>query len=269
MLEIYAKGEAYLSPDEFVEGTQSLSGLLRAREDVRRVRRHIARGALLEIGPGRGTFLAAARRRGFDVYGVELNPIQREFIGEHYGIPCVDSLEAASDLNGGQFDLIYHRDVLSHFYDPHAEMANLRALLRPGGFHIFETGNLADVDHRYLRLIRSFQYPDHLFFYGDRSLALLLEQTGFDHVRTYRYSVLPERWVRSKLTRLRGGANAASVEQHGHDAAPTGAEGAASSLGALARQSLDLFYYGLHRTVDALPTGTEVPQTLIVVARRR
>ena len=44
-------------------------------------------------------------------------------------------------------------------------------LLKPGGLHIFETGNLADVDHRYLKLFKAFQYPDHLFFYGDRSLG--------------------------------------------------------------------------------------------------
>ena len=194
--------------------------------------------------------------------------MQAEFITRHYGIPCVSSLDQAEGLSDGGFDVVYHRDVLSHFYDPHEEMGRLRALLRPGGLHIFETGNLADVDHRHLAPIRSFQYPDHLFFYGDRSLRLLLDQTGFELVHLYRYSILPERWLRARLTGLvrSGGAAGEPAASHGPPATGSGARATAAMA---ARQALDLIYYGLHLTVGAMPVAADVPQTLIVVARKR
>ncbi len=189
---------------------------------------HAAGGALLEIGPGRGRS-CARHAVAASMSGVELNLTEASFIRSELGIPCAESLGAAQELAGGQFDVIYHRDVLSHFYDPHEEMERLRALLKPGGLHIFETGNLADVDHRYLKLIASFQYPDHLFFYGERSLGKLLDQTGYAHVHTHRWSLLPERRLRQCIDRARGQLSGARRR-----AAPTGrsaAAGASRSVG--------------------------------------
>jgi SAM-dependent methyltransferase len=274
MDEIYRQGDAHLSPEWFVAGREPIASRLRARRDAKLVQRHSAGGSLLEIGPGRGTFLAAARRRGFEVFGVELNPTQASFIRTELGIACAESLQAAGELSSGQFDVIYHRDVLSHFYDPHEQMERLGRLLKPGGLQIFETGNLADVDHRYLRLIASFQYPDHLFFYGERSLRKLLEQTGFSHVHTDRWSVLPERLLRSWIGRARSRRSShAGPRRPGLDAAPGAARpepaGARTSSGQIARQALDLLYYGLQIGIGRIPVGERIPQTLIVVARKR
>lgn len=263
MESLYRLGEAQLSPDWFLRGLEPIASRLRARRDARLVQRHVAAGSLLEIGPGRGTFLAAARRRGFNVFGVELSPTQASFIRNERAIPCVESLEQASELLSGGFDVVYHRDVLSHFYDPQEQMERLRTMLKPGGLQIFETGNLADVDDRYLRLMRSFQYPDHLFFYGERSLRKLLDQTGFDHVHTYRWSLLPERWVRSQVSRARGIGVAAQTAPRPEVAA------AGLTPGGVARQALDLLYFGLQVSVGQIPVGEEIPQTLIVVAQKR
>jgi 2-polyprenyl-3-methyl-5-hydroxy-6-metoxy-1,4-benzoquinol methylase len=272
--EVYRQGDAHLSPEWFVVGREAIASRLRARRDARLVQRHAPNGSLLEIGPGRGTFLAAARRRGFEVFGVELNPTQASFIRTELDIECAESLEAAEELSSGQFDVVYHRDVLSHFYDPHEQMERIGRLLKPGGLQIFETGNLADVEHRYLKLIASFQYPDHLFFYGGRSLRKLLDQTGFSHVHTDRWSVLPERLLRWWIDRARK----APFTRHGQvgrgpDATPRATHlepaDARSSSGQIARQALDLVYYGLQLSVGRIPVGERIPQTLIVVARKR
>lgn len=265
--EIYEHGEAHLSPEDFIAGPESLAGKVRAKRDVRRLRRHAKGGRLLEIGPGRGTFLAAAQRRGFGVYGVELNPAQAKFIRNERGIPCVESLDDAQTLGPDAFDVIYYRDVLSHFYDPHEEFARLHGLLKPGGLHVFETGNFGDMDHKYFRLIKSFQYPDHLFMYGERSLGLLLDQTGFEHVRTYRYSILPEQYVHSKVRRLIGSGLANSGERSG-GVAQASTSSPRRGVRESARQLLDLFYDGLQRTAGAIPARAAVPKTLIVVARK-
>ena len=51
--------------------------------------------------------------------------------------------------------------------------------LKPDGLLVFETGNIADVDRKYMKYFSQFSYPDHLFFFGEQSLNILLERTGF------------------------------------------------------------------------------------------
>lgn len=274
MEELYAEGNAYLSPEFFIGNARSVATRLTARHDVSLVRRHVTNGSLLEIGPGSGSFLASARARGFAVYGTELNPRQAQFISDVLGIPCATSLQEARDLGPPQFDVVYHCDVLSHFYDPLEEMRAINSLIRPGGFQIFETGNLGEVDHSEFRRIRSFQYPDHLFFYSERSLHALLNETGFEHVKTYRYSRLPEQLIRTQIWRVTrrsarearpAGDGAPDVETR----SPAGERRPVPSrAGRLARDTLDLGFFGLRVTLGRLIVPRHALQSLIVVARK-
>jgi 2-polyprenyl-3-methyl-5-hydroxy-6-metoxy-1,4-benzoquinol methylase len=268
MDELYEAGEAYLPPEFFVANSRSLAGRAASWHAVRTIRRHIASGSLLEIGPGNGGFLAEAHRRGFDVFGVELNPLQAEFIRTNRGVPCATSLQAAGEMQPGGFRIVYHRDVLSHFYDPIEELRQINELLSDGGYHVFETGNLGDVDHRHFVRVKSFQYPDHLFFYSERSLLELLRRTGFQHVHTYRYSMRPEQILRNWVWRARGvspGEDVRSSHAAGTEPAPTGR----SSAGALAaRDVLDLTYYAIRHSLGTVRISGDDPQTLTVVARK-
>lgn len=276
METMYAHGDAYLSADFFVDNRESLAVRAHATREVRRLRKYVGRGSLLELGPGRGTFLAAARDAGFDVYGVELNPRQARFVTDRLGIPCVTSLDDVHELGVEQFDVIYHCSVLSHFYDPLAEFQRFNALLKAGGHVMFETGNWGDVDHRAFRYVSAFQYPDHLFFFGVPSIDALLRQTGFRHLRTYRYSNLPESVISDQLRRLRTIVSRRRAGQlDGAPVAPTRDSATGTDRtrkrvfhgpGMVARQGLDLLYYGLQTTVGATGIGRRSLQTLVVVA---
>lgn len=264
--QLYAAGEAHLSPDLFMSNSRLLNERLKARDTIRRLRNHVASGSLLEIGPGNGNFLSHARRAGFDVYGVELNPRQAEFIRHELGIPCATSLAAVSTIGHEPFDVVYHCDVLSHFHDPIAEFKQINALLKLGAYHVFQTGNWGDIDHSYFPHVGSFQYPDHLFFYSQRSLLELLNLTGFDHVCTYRYSVRPEQLLAEQLERIlgrrtsRSSANRTTV----HTPPPV----RTTRAGKAAHDALNLTYYALRSTLGRLGARHDVPQTLIVVARK-
>jgi SAM-dependent methyltransferase len=154
---------------------------------------------MLEIGPGEGSFLYEAKKEGFEVGGIELNNIQADFIRNRLGIPCEESPLDASSFAGKRFDIIYHRDVISHFYDPIAEFRKMNERLKDNGFLIFETGNLGNVEEKYFKLFTSFQLPDHLFFFSEKNLKRLLRQTGFEFVRAYRYSKVPLLWIMRSL----------------------------------------------------------------------
>jgi hypothetical protein len=139
---------------------------------------------------------------------------------------------------------------------------------------VFETGNLGDVDHRQFDYVKTFQYPDHLFFYSTKSLEHLLGRTGFELRRLYRYSLVPGAWQAKQLRRLAGLVASART---GSGTAPAAAERATgtapprtsrSTLGNVARTALDLSAFGSRLTIGAMRRNPRELQTLVVVARK-
>jgi len=194
---IYNKDRAIRSAEASISGF--FSRRLHARHHLRMIRKLKRKGSILEIGPAEGSFLYEARKEGFEAAGIELNHIQANFIRNRLGLSCEEAPLDASSFGGKKFDIIYHRDVLSHFYDPIAELQKINERLKDNGFLIFETGNLGDVEEKYFKLFTSFQLPDHLFFFSDKNLKELLERTGFELIKTYRYSKVPLLWMMRSL----------------------------------------------------------------------
>ena len=147
---------------------------------------------MLEIGTGMGYFLYEARKEGFEVYGTELNNLEADFMRSKLAIPCEESPLDVSLFNGKKFDIIYHCNVMSHFYDPVLEFQNMNEKLTKDGIVVFETGNYGDVKEKYYRFVSKFGYPGHLFFFSENNLKELLGRTGFEFTKIYRYSRLPE-----------------------------------------------------------------------------
>jgi 2-polyprenyl-3-methyl-5-hydroxy-6-metoxy-1,4-benzoquinol methylase len=98
---------------------------------------HVPGGRLLEVGCGYGLLLDEARRRGYEVEGVELSAEAVRYARERLGLPVREmaledaTLEAAAD--GERYDAVVAVDVLEHLDDPVAALDRLCALLAPGG----------------------------------------------------------------------------------------------------------------------------------------
>jgi len=186
--KLYDSDQAHLPAEARIEGFYGKR--LRAIHHLRIIRNFMSDGSLLEIGPGAGSFLYEARRKGFEVYGIELNHIQASFIRNQLNICCEGSSLNDSSFDGKKFDVIYSEDVLSHFYNPIEELQKICDRLKDSGFFIFETGNLGDVEEKYFKLFPSFQLPEHLFSFGEENLKELLRRTGFEFVGMHKYSKL-------------------------------------------------------------------------------
>ena len=93
-------------------------------------------GELLDIGCGTGNFLAAARDRGYDVTGIELDRNAVLFARERLGLQKVFPLtisEFAEQHAGEHFDVVTFFEVLEHQATPAEFLQKVRTGLRPGG----------------------------------------------------------------------------------------------------------------------------------------
>lgn len=153
------------------------------------IRKHKREGSVLELGPGAGFFLQEARNLGYDVWAIELNPVEAQWI-DKLDIPCETEPLNENSFDGQQFDIVYHRDVLSHLSDPVGVFQEINRALKPGGLLVFETGNTGELSEKYYKYFTQFLYPDHLFFFGEKSIRLLLDRTGFKVIEFRRYAII-------------------------------------------------------------------------------
>ena len=86
-------------------------------------------GSVLEIGPGSGHLLAAAREAGCSVEAVESSAVHRDYIRDTWGI---GSLYSTMDEipDGRAFDAIVAINVFEHIYDIAAFLCAVRNLDR-------------------------------------------------------------------------------------------------------------------------------------------
>ena len=100
-----------------------------------------APGRLLDVGCGTGLFLAVARRRGWQPFGIDESLEATRHARDHFGLePWVGEFESFADL-GESFDLVTGWDVIEHSRRPVKLMQAARRCLAPGGCVSFSTPN--------------------------------------------------------------------------------------------------------------------------------
>ena len=275
IVNLYGHDEAHVPAMSHLSANYSKR--LYARHSLRLLRKHKVSGDLLEVGAGAGYFLDEARKLGFNPFAIEFNGTQAHHIRGALGIPCVEASLSSKPFPVQSFDVVYHCDVISHFYDPVAEFKASHEALRDDGLLVFETGNFGDVDRRHLRAIRCFQYPDHLFFFSTRNISQLLASTGFELLAIHRYSIGPELWTQRVRTRVRK-----FIRRFSGDTTPAPGGPATTRVRPDARagvslgrriasmlKAVDQFAgYLVRYRLGALLPANGRPQSMIVVARK-
>ena len=100
-----------------------------------------APGRLLDVGCGTGLFLAVARRRGWEPFGIDESLEATRHARDHFGLdPWVGEFESFADL-GESFDLVTGWDVIEHSRSPVNLIRAARRCLAPGGCVSFSTPN--------------------------------------------------------------------------------------------------------------------------------
>lgn len=135
-------------------------------------------GRMLEVGCSHGYKLEAARRRGWEVEGVELLPRACAFVREHFGIP-VHQGTLDSFIPSGGFDAVVAWHVLEHVPSIQGFLGHVREFLNPGGFLFVQVPSF-----EVARKLEWDQHPDvfnalHYWYFTKASLGAVLQEQGF------------------------------------------------------------------------------------------
>ena len=140
---------------------------------------HAASGRLLDVGCGPGLLLDEARRRGFDVEGLELSDSAAAYARGELGLTVHQTPLEEYNPGGRRFDVLVLADVLEHLSDPVAALLRCRELLRRGGVLCVVTPDPASPTARLAGARWWGLLPAHTFLIPRTTLHGLVEAEGF------------------------------------------------------------------------------------------
>jgi SAM-dependent methyltransferase len=148
----------------------------------------VPRGRLLQVGSGHGLLLDEARRRGYEVEGVDLWAEAVSHARDQLALPVRGIAIEDADLDCERYDAILLVDVLEHLADPVAVLERLRGVLAPGGALLVVT---PDPSSRVARLAGRHWWcyvPAHSYLIPRATLRELIRARGLTVVEDF-YSV--------------------------------------------------------------------------------
>lgn len=100
---------------------------------------------ILDVPCGSGALVRALTDAGYDAYGTDIVPAAAKLLGERF---------VRGDLGGGiqaeprLFDLVLSVEGVEHLENPHAFLAEINRVLKPGGQCIVTTPNIVSIRSR-------------------------------------------------------------------------------------------------------------------------
>jgi SAM-dependent methyltransferase len=149
-----------------------------ARRGLRDIERFVRPGRVVDLGCWTGSFLDAARERGWSTVGIEPSHWASNRARER-GLDVRTGSIDEHGLEPATFSLVVMCDVIEHLVDPGAGLDRVRALLRPDGA-LYLT--LPDAGSGLARAMGGKWWsvlPMHVQYFTRDSLTRLLERHGF------------------------------------------------------------------------------------------
>jgi SAM-dependent methyltransferase len=185
-------------PPTLVASVAGYGRAYRAAADDRKIARLVelftrragaTRGAVLDVGCGDGSFLAALRARGWSVTGLDVDP-EAVARTRGRGIEAITGAAGSREI-GGAFDAVTLWDLIEHIVEPGAVARWLVERVRPGGRLLVLTPDARSAFDRLAACERtitqglSSRIDDlclnryHLHRFSAAGLAALFEAVGF------------------------------------------------------------------------------------------
>ena len=140
---------------------------------------------IFEVGCAFGHFLKAAKKRGYQVSGVEISEACQEITDE--GINIYHKRLEDLNLEEGSFDAVVMLDVIEHFEDPDFALRKIKQILnKKHGIIALITPNYESLTRKILRSAWWHFKQEHLYYFSKKGLLKLFQNYGFEVINLKR-----------------------------------------------------------------------------------
>jgi 2-polyprenyl-3-methyl-5-hydroxy-6-metoxy-1,4-benzoquinol methylase len=134
---------------------------------------------LLDVGCAEGQFLYLARKNGFNVTGLDFNPVSLQIASDVFGISSVYQYsveELPERFSDASFDVVTMFEVLEHTADPLGTLKSAAKVVKPGGTLLLSAPGWKRWPALFHPEVDS--PPHHLTLWTEIALAKILQRAG-------------------------------------------------------------------------------------------
>ncbi|WP_413163506.1 class I SAM-dependent methyltransferase [Capilliphycus salinus ALCB114379] len=170
--------------------------------------------AILEIGSGNGNLLNNLYRQGYNIRGVEINPVRIEESQTLYGnLPLSKVHSEALPFANDSFDVVMSFDVFEHIPNSDLHLQEVHRVLKPEGLYIVQTPN--KLTNSVFETIRWKSFTkwqaDHCSLHTYWGMIKRLTKNGFDSIEFYDVPTVTD-FFKVKVKTYLGGFGLASLK---------------------------------------------------------
>lgn len=210
---------AYYESAEYISHSNTSKGIMNkayqvvrsmtVRQKVELVNRISEKGSILDYGCGTGHFLAACKKDGWAIDGVEPNETARSQASELTAHPILAADTQA--LAPESYDVVTMWHVLEHIHQLHETFSHLIKLAKPQGHLIIAVPNADSLDAKeYKENWAAYDVPRHLYHFNQQTMKRFLKKHKLELVETlpmkfdaYYVSLLSEKYSENKNSLVR------------------------------------------------------------------
>ncbi|MFA6088453.1 MAG: class I SAM-dependent methyltransferase [Candidatus Woesearchaeota archaeon] len=138
------------------------------------------RGKILDVGTAGGSFLHVAKKKGWDVYGLEPNKWMGKWCKENYGIDISSKSLFEQKYPSNNFDVVTLWDVLEHMPDPDASLKECNRILKDKGLLVVNYPDIGSWLSQLMKRKWIFLLSVHLFYFNRRTIKKILRKNGYE-----------------------------------------------------------------------------------------
>jgi len=175
--------------ERYIKESEKLRMFLKTLVALKKLKNN---GKLLDIGCATGVFLDMAKKKGYDVLGVDVSNYACDYASENFKVKTKCGELEKLKFKEKSFDVITMWDVLKHTKDPKSFLMEANKLLKNDGILFVFTINDACLmswiaksiyylSFKKIKVFFKWIYPiHHNYHFSEKNLDKYLELTGFE-----------------------------------------------------------------------------------------
>ena len=153
--------------------------------DFEDIKRTIGSGKkrILDIGCAKGFLLNAAKKAGWEAYGIDISAPVAEIARKQFGLDVFTGPIESAPYRNSFFDVICAFDYLEHVRNPLNSLSKMSKMLRRGGMLVIEVPNIGGAYYKMTGKHWSVFNPFHIYHFNVKTLPAMMRKAGLEPVK--------------------------------------------------------------------------------------